>query len=191
MVRSEWVMPSEGAGSLIENKISKNQIASFPFVESTHFILLARNEPHRSSMFICSCSKADCPHVLLHGAGEREDSVALHALHGWDFIQKLLWCIISTLLNSSDTSFHKSLLGCQVRLTWRSCNSITATRCWHCAFVPSARTWMEWVHSCSISWLYIVTRSWRKVILRLQCCFSAGAEHWFIWSTITRRQSKL
>lgn len=184
-------MPSEGAGSLIENKISKNQIASFPFVESTHFILLARNEPHRSSMFICSCSKAGCPHVLLHGAGEREDSVALH---GWDFIKKLLWCIISTLLNSSDTSFHKSLLGCQVRLTWRSCNSITATRLVrHAGIVLLYRQpeheWSEFIHVPSLD--FISSRSWRKVILRLQCCFTAGAEHWFIWSTITRRQSKL
>lgn len=142
-----------------------------PFVESTHFILLARNQPHKSSMFMCSCSKAGCCHVsvLLHGTGE---SAALHALHGWDFRKKLLWCIISTLLNSSDTSFHKSLLGCQVRLTWRSCNSIAATRVvrraatgivlLHC---QPKHEWSEF-HSCSISGLYTVTCSWRKVILR-------------------------
>lgn len=91
------------------------------------------------------------------------DSAALHALHGWDFIKKLLWCIISTLLNSSDTSFHKSLLGCQVRLTWRSCNSIAATRLVrHAAtgivllYCQPKHEWSEF-HSCSISWLYIVT----------------------------------
>lgn len=106
-------------------------------------------------MFICSCSKAGCPHVLLHGAGEREDSVALH---GWDFIKKPLWCVISTLLNSSDTSFHKGLLGCQVRLTWRSCNSITATRLVrHAGIVLLYRQpeheWTEFIHVPSLDFI--------------------------------------